>query len=142
MQGKTTNLCKSLLAQVKTRHFLPMIQREYVSLRSKRAMSTTMFTHKSAIENKNMLQLSGSENIPFDIVLKTTRAKNQIVDMSPSVAGYFEKTDGDKWKIKTTLFNKLSLNVACGFYIGLSDEIDICSNKELKRLLQNGLRRL
>ena len=78
---------------------------------------------------------SGSENIPFDIIPKTTRSKNQIVDMYPAAAGYLEKTDGDCWRIKTTLFNKLSLNAACGFYLGLSDEIDISSNDELKKIV-------
>jgi len=78
---------------------------------------------------------SGSDIIPFDIILKTTRAKNQIVDLNPSAAGCLEKIDGDSWRIKTTLFNKLSLKAACGFYLGLSDEIDISSNEELKKIV-------
>ena len=85
---------------------------------------------------------SGSENIPFDIVLKTTRAKNQIVDMYPASAGYLEKIDGDKWRIKTTLFNKVALNAACGFYLGLSDEIDISSNGELKKIVTERIEKI
>lgn len=85
---------------------------------------------------------SGPENIPFDIVLKTTRAKNQIVDMYPAAAGYLEKTDGDCWRVKTTLYNNLSLNAACALYLGLSEEINISSCEVLKKAVTERIEKI
>lgn len=85
---------------------------------------------------------SGPENIPFDIVLKTTRAKNQFVDMYPPAAGCLENINDGCWRIKTTLFNNYSLDAACGFYLWLSDELDISSAPELKSIVSERIEKI
>ena len=85
---------------------------------------------------------SGKENIPFDIVLKTTRGKNQFLDQNPSAVGYIQKMESGGWRVKTVLFNSLSLDAACSFYLGVSDEMDISSSQELKKKVTERLDRI
>lgn len=46
------------------------------------------------------------------------------------------------WRVKTVLFNSLSLDAACSFYLGVSDEMDISSSQELKKKVTERLDRI
>lgn len=85
---------------------------------------------------------SGNESIPFDIVLKTTRSKNQFVEQYPSVAANIQRMENGGWRVKATLFNSLSLEAACSFYLGISDELDISASPELKAKVNERLERI
>ena len=85
---------------------------------------------------------SGNESIPFDILLKTTRAKNQFVEQYPSVAANIQRMEEGGWRVKATLFNDISLDAACSFYLGLSDELDISASPELKTKVNERLERI
>ncbi len=85
---------------------------------------------------------SGNESIPFDILLKTTRAKNQFVEQYPSAAANIQRMENGGWRIKATLFNSLSLEAACSFYLGISDELDISASPELKTKVNERLERI
>lgn len=81
---------------------------------------------------------SGSEEIPVNIVLKTTRARNQFLDLYPSSARYMEKLQ-EGWRVTATLYNDLSLEAACGFFLSLSSEVDI---RQSPRLVERVNRRV
>ena len=85
---------------------------------------------------------SGDEIIPFDILLKTTRSKNQFVEQYPSAAANIQRMENGGWRVKANLFNSLSLDAACSFYLGLSDELDISASPELKKKVSERLERI
>ena len=75
-------------------------------------------------------------------MLKTTRSKNQFVEQYPSVAANIQRMENGGWRVKATLFNSLSLEAACSFYLGISDEMDISSSPELKTKVNERLERI
>lgn len=87
----------------------------------------------------DMFGFYGEEKIDFNIELKTTRAKNTLVEQFPDVKGYLETLPDGRWQVHGTLLNKLSLAAACGFYLGLADDIDISKSPVFKEYVNERL---
>ena len=87
----------------------------------------------------DMFGFYGEENIDFNIELKTTRAKNILIEQYPDTKNYLEILLDGRWQVKGTLFNKLSLAAACGFYLNLADEVDISNSPEFKEYVNERL---
>lgn len=83
-----------------------------------------------AVSPLDIFGFSGDAEIPVDFILKTTRARNQFLDLYPSSAGSMEKL-GDGWRVTATLYNELSLEAACGFFLSISSEVDIRQSPKL-----------
>lgn len=87
----------------------------------------------------DMFGFYGTEHIELNIELKTTRAKNILVEQYPDVRNYLEILPDGRWRVSGTLNNKLSLSAACGFYLNLADDIDISNSPELKAYINERL---
>ena len=75
---------------------------------------------------------SGKENIEIDITLNTVRSKNILVEQYPDSAICLDKVGSTCWRLRTTLYNTLSLEAACSFYLANSDAVDISASPVLK----------
>lgn len=75
---------------------------------------------------------SGKDKIDIDITLNTVRAKNILVEQYPDSAICLDKVGSTRWRLRTTLFNTLSLEAACSFYLANSDDVDISASPVLK----------
>ena len=87
----------------------------------------------------DMFGFYGTEHIELNMELKTTRAKNILVEQYPDVRNYLEILPDGRWRVSGTLNNKLSLSAACGFYLNLADDIDISNSPELKAYINERL---
>ena len=75
---------------------------------------------------------SGKDKIDIDITLNTVRAKNILVEQYPDSDICLDKVGSTRWRLRTTLFNTLSLEAACSFYLANSDDVDISASPVLK----------
>ena len=89
--------------------------------------------HKTA--DLDIFGYFGEANIPFDITLKSIRAKNLFIEQFPDAKNCLEKTGDKVWRIRTTLLNPYSLNAACSFYLGYSDDLDISATPALVKIV-------
>ncbi len=78
----------------------------------------------------DMFGYYGDEKIPFKIMIRTTRAKNLLVEQYPDAQKYIEEASNDWWQVKGELYNKLSLAAACGYYLSIADDIEILDSPE------------
>lgn len=77
----------------------------------------------------------GEESIPFDMTLKSIRAKNLFIEQFPDAKGCIEKIGDKVWRIQTTLLNPYSLYAASSFYLGYSDDLDISATPALVKIV-------
>ena len=96
---------------------------------SQRAWVYTKQHKKYALD---MFGFYGDEKFDFDIEIKTIRAKNILIEQYPDTKDYLESLPDKRWRVHGTLLNKLSLDAACGFYLGLADDIDISKSPLFK----------
>ena len=80
----------------------------------------------------DMFGFYGDEKYDFDIEIKTIRAKNILIEQYPDTKDYLESLPDKRWRVHGTLLNRLSLEAACGFYLGLADDIDISKSPVFK----------
>jgi hypothetical protein len=84
----------------------------------------------------DMFGFYGEENFELDIEIKTIRAKNILIEQYPDTKDYLESLPDRRWRLSGTLLNKLSLDAACGFYLGLADDIDISKSPVFKEYVK------
>lgn len=104
-----------------------------------------VYTNQHKSYPLDMFGFYGDEKLDFDIELKTIRAKNILIEQYPDTKNYLESLPDRRWRVCGTLLNKLSFDAACGFYLGLADDIDISKspafkdyvNKRLTSLIDN-----
>ena len=87
----------------------------------------------------DMFGFYGDEKFDFDIELKTIRAKNILIEQYPDTKNYIESLPDRRWRVCGTLLNKLSFDAACGFYLGLADDIDISKSPTFKEYVNKRL---
>lgn len=87
----------------------------------------------------DMFGFYGEEKIDFDIELHSTRAKNILVEQYPDVNPYLEVLTDGRWRVHGVLHNKLSLAVACGFYLTVADDVDISASPAFKQYVNDRL---
>lgn len=80
----------------------------------------------------DMFGFYGEDRFELDIEIKTIRAKNLLVEQYPDSKDYLESLPDRRWRLCGPLLNKLSLDAACGFYLGLADDIDISKSPVFK----------
>lgn len=71
-------------------------------------------------------------NICIDLTLNTVKSKNILTEQYPDSAICLDKVASTSWRLRTTLYNKLSLEAACSFYLANSDAVDISATPVLK----------
>ena len=86
-----------------------------------------------------MFGFYGEEKIDFDITLKTTRAKNIMIERFPDVKPFLEVLTDDRWRVHGVLNNRLSLAAACGFYLSMADDVDINESAVFKQFINERL---
>lgn len=84
----------------------------------------------------------GTEKIAFTIELKTPRAKNILLEQYPDAKNYLEVLPEGRWRVSTTLLNKLSLSAACGFYLAFADDVEIIESPVFKEFVTERLSHL
>ena len=84
----------------------------------------------------------GTEKIPFTIELKTPRAKNILLEQYPDAKNNLEVLPEGRWRVSTTLLNKLSMAAACGFYLAFADDVVIIDSPEFKEFVTERLSHL
>lgn len=84
----------------------------------------------------------GTEDIAFNIVIKTPRAKNILLEQYPDSKSYLEVLPGGCWRVSATLFNKLSMAAACGYYLTFADDIEIIESPEFTEYITDRLTHL
>lgn len=87
----------------------------------------------------DMFGFFGNEKIPFSMVLKSTRARNNLIEQYPDTEQYLTAKPGNTWYLSGILSTQKSLSVACAFYLGLADEVDISSCQPLKEIVNQRL---
>jgi hypothetical protein len=83
----------------------------------------------------DMFGFYGDENIDFDIELRTISAKNILIEQYPDTKDYIDPLPDNRWRVHGKLINKLSLDAACGYYLGQADDIDISGSLEFKEYI-------
>lgn len=84
----------------------------------------------------------GTEKIPFTIELKTPRAKNILLEQYPDAKNNLEVLPEGRWRVSTTLLNKLSMAAACGFYLAFADDVVIIDSPAFKEFVTERLSHL
>ena len=87
----------------------------------------------------DMFGFYGEEKIDFDITLKTTRAKNIMIERFPDVKPYLEVLTDGRWRVHGVLNNQHSLAAACGFYLTMADDVDITDSPVFKQYVNERL---
>lgn len=86
-------------------------------------------------EKLDMFGFYGTEHIDFKIILKTTRAKNTLVERYPDARQCLEILPDNRWRVSGVLLNRYSLDAACSFYLGLADDVDISDSPEFRQFV-------
>ena len=87
----------------------------------------------------DMFGFFGTEKIDFCMELRSTRAKNNLVEQYPDTIKFMEDLPDNAWRVSGVLSNTLSLAAACAFYLGLADEVDISECPVLKEYVTKRL---
>ncbi len=72
-------------------------------------------------------------------MLKTTRAKNIMIERFPDVKPYLEVLTDGRWRVHGILNNQHSLAAACGFYLTMADDVDITDSPVFKQYVNERL---
>lgn len=80
----------------------------------------------------DMFGFFGSERIPFSMEIKSTLARNVLIEQYPGTESYLSKTPDGTWFLSGTLCNRLSLSAACAFFLGYAESVDIGTCPEFK----------
>ena len=86
-----------------------------------------------------MFGFYGNENYFLDMEIRSTRAKNILVDQYPDVREFLEILPEGRWRVRGTLFHQLSLSAACSYYLGMADDVDISASPDLVKYVSNRL---
>lgn len=84
----------------------------------------------------------GAERIAFTIELKAPRAKNILLEQYPDTKNYLEVLPEGRWRVATTLFNRLSLSAACGFFLAFADDVEIIDSPVFREFVTDRLSHL
>ena len=87
----------------------------------------------------DMFGFYGNENYFLDMEIRSTRAKNILVDQYPDVREFLEILPEGRWRVRGTLFHQLSLSAACSYYLGMADDVDISASPDLVKYVSNRL---
>ena len=87
----------------------------------------------------DMFGFYGADRYNLDMEIRSTRAKNLLVEQFPDVREHLEILPEGRWRVRGTLFNQLSLAAACSFYLSVADDVDISSSPALVKYVSERL---
>ena len=107
-------------------------------------VSPRAWAHKKLHQSHplDMFGFYGDESIDFEMEVRTVRAKNLLVEQYPDTKNCLDVLPDGRWQVRGTLYNRLSLAAACGFYLSFPDDVDISKSQVFREFVSERLSHL